>query len=487
MAVAETAAVVAKKIGEKIAVETAKDPNKVLRCCVCIAAAVCSIMVLFMLLIQSLISCFWGELLNTPANMYAAAMNVSTSIGDYMASMLLDATGKQDEITAEHTDVTIYSDYRVFDSLSKVNEHANLLREEYSQVPDLISCVVDTNTTHTYKYVFSGKTPDGRGFTETKEFASEAEADEHAAWRMQFGYTELTRSLGTNVYKANYTITVSICEIEFDTKWNTIPMSYVLAYFTTKNDEAKVGNVVIDPIETLTFLADVSPLITIDLSDTDKKVSFFNQTKSPEQVAADWWADDEIKQGYFLASQKAYADMLGEAGVVYIDYSYVYLESGIPKFYQTNYKSVAYGNGTIASSGCGPTCMAMVTTYMIEYVVNPIDMCKWAGNTYFVSGAGTTWSFFPAAAEAYGFNCTNLGLDYEAVLDAIADGKPVIASMGPGTFTSSGHYIVIRGMTDEGKLLVNDPNQRNEERYGTDEFDSAVVLGEAKNFWCFDK
>ena len=43
---------------------------------------------------------------------------------------------------------------------------------------------------------------------------------------------------------------------------------------------------------------------------------------------------------------------------------------------------------------------------------------------------------------------------------------PVIASMGKGHFTNGGHFIVLIGVTDSGKILVYDPvsvNRSNQE------------------------
>ena len=47
----------------------------------------------------------------------------------------------------------------------------------------------------------------------------------------------------------------------------------------------------------------------------------------------------------------------------------------------------------------------------------------------------------------------------ELVTRCDALGKPIICAMGPGDFTSSGHYIVLVGVED-GLLRVNDPNSR---------------------------
>ena len=39
---------------------------------------------------------------------------------------------------------------------------------------------------------------------------------------------------------------------------------------------------------------------------------------------------------------------------------------------------------------------------------------------------------------------------------ALEKGYPVVAHMGPGTFTKGGHYILLRGVEGED-VLVNDP------------------------------
>jgi len=44
------------------------------------------------------------------------------------------------------------------------------------------------------------------------------------------------------------------------------------------------------------------------------------------------------------------------------------------------------------------------------------------------------------------------------IIDALASGeKLVIAIMAKGHFTKSGHFILLRGVTSDGKILVADP------------------------------
>ena len=40
---------------------------------------------------------------------------------------------------------------------------------------------------------------------------------------------------------------------------------------------------------------------------------------------------------------------------------------------------------------------------------------------------------------------------------ALEDGKPVILALGPGDFTTTGHYVVLTGV-EQGLFHLNDPN-----------------------------
>ena len=64
----------------------------------------------------------------------------------------------------------------------------------------------------------------------------------------------------------------------------------------------------------------------------------------------------------------------------------------------------------------------------------------------------------------------------QRIVDALADGKLVVAIMTKGHFTSSGHFIVLRGVTSDGKILVADPaSYRRSEK----EWDIKIILNEA--------
>jgi hypothetical protein len=68
-------------------------------------------------------------------------------------------------------------------------------------------------------------------------------------------------------------------------------------------------------------------------------------------------------------------------------------------------------------------------------------------------------------ADLYGVKGTWIKNDEEQIAEALRAGHPVIAHMGPGIFTDGGHYIVLRGITEDGYVLVNDPGIKNRNKY----------------------
>ena len=83
------------------------------------------------------------------------------------------------------------------------------------------------------------------------------------------------------------------------------------------------------------------------------------------------------------------------------------------------------------------------------------------GQPYYVNGAGMSWAFPKALADYYGLGEVVSTTDPELVISAIKAGQPVMCSQRPGLFTKGGHIIVLSGITADGKILVQDPNQYN--------------------------
>ena len=118
--------------------------------------------------------------------------------------------------------------------------------------------------------------------------------------------------------------------------------------------------------------------------------------------------------------------------------------------------------------------------------ITPADAVAWCGNAYYSPGAGTYWSYFQAASNHFGCGTITQTTDANAALQALSQGCPVISSQGPGLFTSGGHFIVLRGITASGKVLVNDPNDNDRKNYINREFDMmSEIHSTSKQYWIF--
>lgn len=291
--------------------------------------------------------------------------------------------------------------------------------------------------------------------------------------------------------------TSEVCDVEVITQPKGINLAYALAYINyTESEIHRWQNANFNAEEIMDFYRSISE---IRVSDRMEDVYYItNVILSSADVADMYFADNALHHQMYLASFDLYVSFLDSYGIV-TDEEWVYEDgelqteaithdSGIeiPHYFQNDYPVTRYGTGTIASSGCAPTSLAMVISGLTGNTVTPKDVVAWTGNQYYVSGQGSAWSIFAACAKNWGLRCSNMGKTQKSVIEALEAGKPVIASMGPGKFTKGGHIIVIRGVTKDGNFLVNDPNKKNYKKYGTDEFKMSLVFEEAKNFWCFE-
>ena len=141
----------------------------------------------------------------------------------------------------------------------------------------------------------------------------------------------------------------------------------------------------------------------------------------------------------------------------------------------------AYGGNMIGLAGCGPVCMTMAYLHFTgDTAMTPREMAAFADdNGYYEEDAGTKWSFWTEGAGKLGLVGEELPLDENRMKQTLDDRKVIICSMGPGDFTTEGHFILIRGYDGNG-FYVNDPNRRsNSEKQW--EFDA--LRSQIRNLW----
>ena len=140
----------------------------------------------------------------------------------------------------------------------------------------------------------------------------------------------------------------------------------------------------------------------------------------------------------------------------------------------------SYGDDMIGLAGCGPTCMTMAYLYLTgDTSVNPRTMAEYAYNQGYDTEAGTSWSFFTEGAAGLNLDGSELPLSEGSIKNALDQGEVVICSMGPGDFTTAGHFILLRGYDGNG-FYVNDPNRRaNSEK----QWDYDTLSSQMKCLW----
>lgn len=163
-----------------------------------------------------------------------------------------------------------------------------------------------------------------------------------------------------------------------------------------------------------------------------------------------------------------------------------YEPNKIPLFIQWDerwgYKK--YGPDFMAVNGCGPTCLAMVAVGLTGNTdINPQTVAEFSEeNGYLAYGIGTMWDLMTEGCESFGIKGEELPLSEKTIINTLKKGQPIIVSMAPGTFTELGHYIVLTGVDEENKIIVNDSDSITR---SIKTWDIDIFMNEAKNLWTF--
>lgn len=131
----------------------------------------------------------------------------------------------------------------------------------------------------------------------------------------------------------------------------------------------------------------------------------------------------------------------------------------VPLFFQTDFDYIPFSEGTMFTSACGITCAAMVASYMKDELINPGDL----GQDYNIRSIGNDKKMEKVLDD--------LNIKYEKTWDwnneiipALQNGQVVIALVTENSQWKMDHFIVLTGITKDGRILVNDPFQPNYNR-----------------------
>ena len=145
---------------------------------------------------------------------------------------------------------------------------------------------------------------------------------------------------------------------------------------------------------------------------------------------------------------------------------------------------IKYSGDLAGLTGCGPVCLSMAAYYLTSDAnMSPDKIIAFAQkNGYALNGItekGSSWALISDGGKQLGLDVTELPLDKNRIIRNLDAGNPIICSMGPGDFTTTGHFIVLTEYKN-GKIRVNDPNSRkNSEK----EWEYDAIKNQIRNLW----
>lgn len=157
------------------------------------------------------------------------------------------------------------------------------------------------------------------------------------------------------------------------------------------------------------------------------------------------------------------------------------------------WKNIPYAvtgeKSTIGGAGCGPTSAAMLIATITGLPITPKETSKWSlDRGYKALRQGTYYSYFVPQFKAYGIECIRLNTArilntpghkvHREAREYLKKGYYLIALMGPGTWTRSGHFVVV--WKHNGKYYINDSASQSTTRMRGDDY---TFRNECRMYW----
>lgn len=156
--------------------------------------------------------------------------------------------------------------------------------------------------------------------------------------------------------------------------------------------------------------------------------------------------------------------------------------------YDKKWASRAYGTSTIADSGCGPSSVAMIVATLSDKTVTPVEVADFGTSigAYIPNKGSDHQKMLQQGPQHWGLTSTPLGTDISKAIEAIKGGALVIATGTGGVrpYTTSGHIIVLRAVTADGKIQVGDPGFTADNNVN---FDPSAITAGLTSLWAVTK
>ena len=161
--------------------------------------------------------------------------------------------------------------------------------------------------------------------------------------------------------------------------------------------------------------------------------------------------------------------------------------NGVPLYFQNDYPDEVYGEGTVASNGCSAASLAMVATYLTGHVYLPDEIAR-----YFGDSAENHIARLENGSETMKLPYRK-SYNWHETYSALKAGKIVVALMNSKSlFTNSQHFIILTGINEDGKIMVNDSQKANYDQWDIknglrEGFDEGDIMLGYDGGWIYDK
>ena len=161
--------------------------------------------------------------------------------------------------------------------------------------------------------------------------------------------------------------------------------------------------------------------------------------------------------------------------------------NGVPLYFQNDYPEDVYGEGTVASNGCSAASLAMVATYLTGREYLPDEIAR-----YFGDPAENNIARLERGSDEMKLPYKK-SYNWHETYSAVKSGKIVIALMNSRSlFTNSQHFIILTGINEDGKIMVNDSQKSNYDKWDIkrglrEGFNEGDILMGYEGGWIYDK
>ena len=143
-----------------------------------------------------------------------------------------------------------------------------------------------------------------------------------------------------------------------------------------------------------------------------------------------------------------------------------------------------YGTNFMGNNGCGPTALTIVYAGLTGKTDwNPYSLAMYSiDHDLYVPNVGTKWIFMEEGGAYLGLTVDKIGEDLELAKPALEAGKVLICKVGPGDFTSGGHFIVVTKLLEDNQVEVRDPNSIDKSMMT---WDYDRIIGQTDYVWAY--